>query len=253
MPTLDSIYNQTQSEIDRFIAKFDKDVQQVFERVRRIAIAQLSQINAENVLQYEFVWRESLRQAGYYTLVNDLIDTQFDKIYSGVLDAFETGGLATAFTTDDATNIQLLKDLRRDFFVRLGDDVGLAVKRELYRYVIADASLESITAGIEQQLVSSDLARYSQTYARTAIKEFQQEVIDLRASDIEDGVWVYVGVNDGRTRRFCRNVLKQNKCLSDKEKSRLENDPDREYNCRHRFYKMSKEEAMKAGYKCNAK
>jgi len=250
MPTLDTIYNQSQSQIDGFIKQFDDEVQEVFQRVRNIAIAQLSQINADNVLEYEFIWRESLRQAGYYEIVNNLIDNQFDSIYAGVIDAFEAGGLATAFTEADASKIQILKQLRRDFFTRLGDDVGLSVKRELYRYVLADASLESITTGIEQQLITSDLARYSQTYARTAIKEFQQEVIDLRANDVGEGVWVYVGVNDGRTRRFCRNVLKRNKCYTDSEKSKIENDPDREYNCRHRFYKMSKEEAMKSGYKC---
>ncbi len=76
-------------------------------------------------------------------------------------------------------------------------------------------------------------------------------MIDLRAADIDEGVWVYVGVNDGRTRDFCRNVLKRNRCYNDSQKSRIENDPDREYNCRHRFYKMSKEEAEANGYKCS--
>jgi hypothetical protein len=141
--------------------------------------------------------------------------------------------------------------MKRDFFIRLGDDVGLSVKRELYKYVISDASLDTMTAGIAETLTGSNLAKYSQTYARTAIKDFQQEVIDLRAADIDEGVWVYVGVNDGRTRRFCRNVLKRNRYYDDSDKSRIENDQDRHYNCRHRFYKMSIEEAEDSGYKGN--
>ena len=251
MPTLDAIYTQSQSEVDAFVRQFEGEMEKVFDRVRRIAQANLAGLSPDDVLQYEFVWRQSLQEAGYYTLVNDLIDTQFDKIYSGTLQAFEAGGLSTAFTTDDATKIQILKQMKRDFFIRLGDDVGLSVKRELYKYVISDASVADMTAGIAQTLDGSNLAKYSNTYARTAIKDFQQEVIDLRAADIEDGVWVYVGVNDGRTRRFCRNVLKRNRYYDDSDKSRIENDQDRHYNCRHRFYKMSIEEAEDSGYKGN--
>ena len=250
MPTLDAIYNQSQADIDKFVSQFDGKVEQVFERVRRIAQANLARLSPDDVLQYEFVWRQALSDAGYYELVNDLIDKQFDSIYSGVIQAFEAGGLATAFTADDATKIQMLKQLHRDFFIRIGDDVGLAVKRELYKYVISDASVATMAEGIAQTLEGSNLAKYSQTYARTSIKEFQQGVIDLRATDIEDGVWVYVGVNDGRTRDFCRHVLNRNECYDDSDKSRIENDPDRAYNCRHRFYKMSKEEAEASGYKC---
>jgi len=251
MPTLDAIYNQSQKEVDAFVRQFEGEMEKVFDRVRRIAQANLAGLSPDDVLQYEFVWRQSLKEAGYYTLVNDLIDTQFDKIYSGTLQAFEAGGLSTAFTTDDATKIQILKQMKRDFFIRLGDDVGLSVKRELYKYVISDASLNTMTAGIAQTLDGSNLAKYSNTYARTAIGAFQQEVIDLRAADIEDGVWVYVGVNDGRTRRFCRHVLKRNRYYDDSDKSRIENDQDRAYNCRHRFYKMDKEEAESNGYKGN--
>ena len=250
MPTLDAIYNQTQADIDAFVSQFDGKVEQVFERVKRLAQANLARLSPDDVLQYEFVWRQALSDAGYYELVNNLIDKQFDSIYSGVIQAFEAGGLSTAFTADDATKIQMLKQLKRDLFIRLGDDVGLAVKRELYRYVISDASVATMAEGISQTLDGSNLAKYSQTYARTAIKEFQQEVIDLRAADIENGVWVYVGVNDGRTRDFCRNILNDNTCYDDSEKSKLESDNERAWNCRHRFYYMSKEEAERNGYQC---
>ncbi len=165
MPTLDAIHNQSQADIDRFIKQFDGEVEKVFERVRRIAQANLSGLSPDDVLEYEFIWREALREAGYYKVVNDLIDTQFDSIYAGTIQAFETGGLSTAFTTDDATKIQMLKQMKRDFFIRLGDDVGLAVKRELYKYVISDASVDTMATGIANTLEGSNLAKYSKTYA----------------------------------------------------------------------------------------
>jgi hypothetical protein len=251
MPTLDAIYNQSQREVDTFVSQFDGEIEKVFERVKRIAQANLAGLGQDDILRYEFIWRQSLEQAGYYTLVNDLIDTQFDSIYSGTLKAFDAGGLKTAFTVDDANKIQILKQMKRDFFIRLGDDVGLSVKRELYKYAISNASLDTMTAGISETLAGSNLAKYSQTYARTAIAGFQQEVIDLRSADINEGVWVYVGVNDGRTRDFCRHVLRRNRYYDDSDKSRIENDQDRAYNCRHRFYKMDKQEAEANGYKGN--
>ena len=251
MPTLDAIYNQSQNEVDAFIRQFEGEIEKVFERVKRISQSKLAGLSQDDVLKYEFIWRESLQEAGYYVLVNDLIDKQFDSIYSGTIQAFEAGGLKTAFTAQDAQKIQILKQMKRDFFIRLGDDVGLSVKRELYKYAISDASIDTMTTGIAQTLEGSNLAKYSKTYARTAVQEFQQEVIDLRAADIDDGVWVYVGVSDGRTRDYCRNVLKRNKFYDDGDKNRIENDQDRAYNCRHRFYKMDKQEAEANGYKGN--
>ena len=251
MPSLDAIYNQSQKEVDAFILQFEGEVEKVFERVKRISQSKLAGLSQDDVLKYEFIWRESLQEAGYYVLVNDLIDTQFDSVYSGTIKAFDAGGLKTAFTAQDAQKIQILKQMKRDFFIRLGDDVGLSVKRELYKYAISDASIDTMTTGIAQTLEGSNLAKYSKTYARTAVQEFQQEVIDLRSADIEEGVWIYVGANDGRTRDFCRNVLKRNKFYDDSDKNRIENDEDRSYNCRHRFYKISEERAEERGYENN--
>jgi hypothetical protein len=252
MPTLDSIYNQEQDRIDGFIKQFDGEAEEVFKRVQRIAQAQLAGISTDDILNYEFAWRDSLKQAGYYDLVNDLIDKQFDQMYQGTVNSFTAGGFDKAiFTADDAVKIQTLKNMKRNQFIRLADDVGLTVKRELYKYAISDASLVDMTKGIAQVLKDSNLAKYSKTYALTAIGEFQQELIDLRAKDVGDGVWVYVGVNDSATRQYCSGLLAKNKCYNDSKKNELEGNPKRRYNCRHRFYKMKKEEAKANGYSCN--
>lgn len=250
MPTLDVIYNQEQAKIDKFIGQFDNDVKRVFEKVKRIAQAKLAGLSQDDILQYEFIWRQSLKEAGYYKLVNELIDTQFDGIYSGVLQTFEAGGLKTAFTKEDAGNIQMLKQMKRDYFVRLGDDVGLTVKRELYKYVISDASVDDMAVGIANTLKGSNLARYSSTYANTAILTFYQEVIDLKAKDI-DGVWVYMGIRDGKTRDFCRHVLNKRKYYDSSGKSKIASDKERAWNCRHQFVLLNKEDAIDDGYSAN--
>ena len=251
MPTLDSIYNKEQGRIDGFINQFDGEAEEVFKRVQRIAQAQLAGISTDDILNYEFAWRDSLKQAGYYDLVNDLIDKQFDQMYKGTTQAFTAGGFETMFTAEDAIKIQTLKNMKRNQFLRLADDVGLTVKRELYKYAISDASLVDMVAGLEQTLDDSDLAKYSKTYALTAIGDFQQELIDLMGKGVGEGVWVYVGVKDDKTREYCSHLLRDNKCYDDAKKNELERDSRRAYNCRHRFYKMKPEEALSSGYSCN--
>ena len=110
-------------------------------------------------------------------------------MYQGTVNSFTAGGFDKAmFTADDAVKIQMLKNMKRNQFIRLADDIGLTVKRELYKYAISDASLVDMTKGIAQTLAGSNLAKYSKTYALTAIGEFQQELIDLRAKDVGEGV-----------------------------------------------------------------
>jgi len=251
MPTLDAIYNQSQSEIDGFIKQFDDEAEEVFKRVKRLATAQLAGMSTDDILKYEFAWRNTLRDAGYYKMVNSLIDKQFDKMYKGTQQAFETNGFDAAFTADDAKKIQILKNMKREQFGKLADDIGLSVKRELYKYAISDASLDDMVKGLEQTLIDSDLAKYSKTYALTAIGIFQQELIDLMGKGVGSGVWVYVGVKDSRTREYCSHLLRDNKCYDDAKKNELERDSRRAYNCRHRFYKMKPEEAKAGGYSCN--
>ena len=251
MPTLDTIYNQEKNRIDGFIKQFDDEAEEVFKRVQLIAQSKLAGLSPDDILNYEFAWRDTLKEAGYYDLVNNLVDDQFNEMYKGTVDVFSEGGYETMFTADDAKKIQILKQMKRDQFIRFADDIGLEVKRELYKYSISDASLVDMTAGIAQTLADSSLAKYSKTYALTAIGEFQQELIDLRAKDVGAGVWVYVGVNDGATRDFCSGLLVNNLCYNDERKNELERNPKRAYNCRHRFYKMKKEEAKANGYSCN--
>jgi len=251
MPTLDSIYNKEQSKVDGFIKGFDSEADAVFKRVKRIATAQLAGLSTDDILGYEFAWRNTLRDAGYYKMVNSLIDDRFNEMFDGTQKAFKANGFDALFTAEDAKNIQIIKNMKREQFTKLADDIGLSVKRELYKYSISDASLSDMVAGLEQTLADSDLARYSKTYALTSIGEFQQELIDLMAKGVGDGVWVYVGVKDDKTREYCSHLLSENKCYDDSKKNSLERDSRRSYNCRHRFYKMKREEANASGYQCN--
>lgn len=250
MPTLDVIYSQNAEGVDKFLSQFDGEMERVFKKVQLLASAALSGISKKDVLQYEFIWREALKQAGYYSLINTLIDDNFNSLYKGTIQAFEAGGLKAIFTADDAVSIQAMKSMRRNFFMRLGDDVGLTVKKALYGHVLADSTLSEMSASIATTLKDSNLAKHAATYARTATAEFQQDTIFMKANEFgDDGdVWIYVGVDDKKTRDFCQDTLNKHKAMTKKEALKVRGDKRRQFNCRHQLFNVSKEYAKSRGY-----
>jgi hypothetical protein len=250
MPTLEAIHSQNEKGIDKFLSQFDSEMEKVFTKVQAIASTALAGLSKNDVLQYEFVWREALKEAGYYKLVNKLIDDNFNSLHKGTVQAFEAGGLKAIFTAEDAVSIQAMKSMRRNFFMRLGDDVGLAVKKSLYGHVLADSTLVEMSASIATTLKDSNLAKHATTYARTAAAEFQQETIFMKASEFgDDGdVWVYVGVSDKKTRDFCQDVLDKNKAMTKKEALKVRGDKHRQFNCRHKLFNVSRDYAESSGY-----
>lgn len=245
--TLQSIYEQQQNTAVQLTTTFDSRLDRVLSDIVTIAQVKLNGLTQDDIIQYEYIWQQVLEESGYYQLVTEYVDQSFDDIYDDVLKGFEAGGITTAFTQSDLQNIQVLKNMHKQFFVKLGDDIGLTVKKNLYNYALSNASMEQMAINIRNDIQDSGLAKYSKTYARTAITEYQQEVINSRSQDI-DGVWIYEGVVDDATRPFCRRLMGDNNYYTDSQKSRLEGDPDREFNCRHRFYLVSKEWAENAGY-----
>lgn len=246
--TLNEVYNKQQETATQLYTSFDSRFDTVFANIISLATARLGAISIDDVLQYELVWQQILDEAGYYELVSDYINVSFDDVYIDTLKAFDVVGLSTAFTEADLTKINILKSMHQEFFVKLGDDIGLTVKKQLYNYSVAGASIDQMAVNIKRDIQDTGLAKYSKTYARTSITNYQQEVINVRGAD-EDGVWVYVGVSDGKTRPFCSRLLRANEYYTTGQKNRLERDEDREFNCRHRFYLVSKEWADRENYK----
>lgn len=249
MPTLDEIYNQEKRKTDIAVNKFNAESERVFKRVQSLAVVGLAGLTPDSILEYDLRWREILRDAGYYDMVNELVDKDFNNLFKGTKEAFTAGGYDALFTEDDANKIHAMKQLHREEFIRLAETTGIEIKTQLFQYSIGDTPLPDITAGILAKLQDTDLERYAKTYALTAVKDYQQAVIDVMGKNVGEGVWVYVGVNDDKTRPYCKDILQDNKYYTESEMNRLKNDTRRDFNCRHRFYKMKKKEAEELGYK----
>lgn len=243
---LQTLHNSNQKETDDFLAKFSKELKAIIADIQVSVIASLKGLTEKEILSYEIEFKDFLQSAGYYVLINTLINTQFKKVEKGVSELLKTGGFKG--TSADAIKVKALKELERSIFTRLADDVALVVKKQLYEYALADASLSTMSKSISKALTGSNLARYSETYARTAIGNFQQGVINISALGIKNKRWVYVGVRDDKNRPYCSKKLIENRTYNNAQKIEIENNPARAWNCRHRLYPVSPAFAKEAGY-----
>lgn len=247
MASIDSIYDAMQNKIDREMNLFNQEFESVMRTVELLAV-QRGISSLKDPLQFDYAFQQILNEAGYYELVNKFVDDAYDKNYKDILAIFEEGGLSVAYSAEDLRAIQELKELDIQTFRDIGNQAAVALQKDLYKYSLSNMTTKDLANSISESLSGTDLAKYSKTYAETSISNYNQAIINMKAQDTE-GVWVYVGVNDKKTRHFCKRTLSANKFYDDSEKSKLENDKARRWNCRHQFLKISKESAIEQGYK----
>ena len=245
--SLQAIYNKQFENIDKQIGLFNTELEVVTSRIKTLALSKLKGLNEADIINYDVVWNEILQQSGYFDLVNKYISKSFDSIYDDILKGFEVVGLDVVFTERDITKINALKLINKQFFEQIGQDAGLEVKKSLYGYVIGGLSEDQIAINLANNLDEMGLSKYANTYANTAITNFNQSVIDMKTTD-QDAVWIYDGVDDAKTRDFCKCLLDSMNYYDTNTKIELQNRPERAWNCRHQFYSVSKEWAEEQGY-----
>jgi len=232
------------AEVSKFNNRFDK-----------VALNMQTLINERIInnnlsgLQFDATWQTIMRDSGYNTIVSDFVDNSYDVVYKDIAKAFNSVGFSITFTEEDLINIEALKRVDLEYFTGLSADAGNTIKRNLLKYELANLNVAELTTNISRDLQGTNLDRYARTYAETAISVFNQSVIDMKAQDTSEGVWIYVGVNDGKTRDFCKGLLLKRDYYNDASKIQIQNDSRRRWNCRHQLYKIPKESAVADGYK----
>lgn len=244
--SFDSILNAIETKTDREINLFNSKFENVLASIETLVIANSVQA-IKDPLQFDFVFQGILQEAGYYSLINDFIDNSYDTNYQDILEIFREGGIDIVFSEDDLLRITELKQLDIETFANIGSQAANNLKKDLYKYSLSNLSVRDLTDNIRQSLADTGLAKYAKTYAETSISNYNQAVINLK-SEGADGVWIYVGVSDKKTRDFCQNVLKRKYYYNNAQKVKIENDKQRKWNCRHQFLLVSKEYAEKRGY-----
>lgn len=244
---LSEVFNNLNKKQDIELNKFELALKKALNRLNDLIIANALN-DVKDPLTYDFKFNQYLQESGYYNVINNFVDNGLDIVYSDVIAALSVGGLAVSFSKEDITKIEAIKRLNLQKFSDLSVPTINKMKDSIYKYSLSNLSVNDITNGLRSSLVDSDLFKYSGTYANTIISDYTQSIIDLKSSE-SDGVWIYDGVQDKVTRPFCNCVLNQKKYYDDSEKSKIQGDKRRAYNCRHIFLLVTEEYAIDQGYK----
>lgn len=251
------IFEDIEKEVDIIIDKFGKDIGEVISRVSELISMWMldNDISKISTLKFDIVVDEILTKAGYYDVVNRFIDDDYDKLYPMIQSNLALTGAAIIYTTFDLQNIMALKALDKDKFSILASTAGSSLRESLTKYAISNYNSLDIQNAIVEEFKGTNLAKHSKTIADTAISQFQQSVINIKAaeSDFKDYVWFYDGANiDEVTRDYCKCILKKQEYYTEDEKNILERNPKRRYNCRHKFYFGTVEYVEDEGFKKSA-
>jgi len=244
------LHNKQQKAIEEILNSFDGDMVLVLKEIERLLNRYMltKSMSTTNALKFDIEFNRILQESGYYNLVNKMIDTDYDEMFTLISEGFAAGGLVTAYTAEDLSRVMALKALQVDRFSLIGTTAGTTLKESLFKYALSNYTVEDMQAQILKDFQGTTLAKHSKTLANTSIKEFQESMIDIGAEGL-NGVWVYIGVRDSINRDFCRCVLDKNQYYGDEEKNKLKDDEDRRFNCRHRFRMVTEEYAIKSGFK----
>lgn len=244
------LHDEQQRLVEQILSSFDGRLSQVIAQIERLLNRYIlsTDMSTTNALRFDIEFDRILAQAGYYDLVNKMIDTDYDEMFSLITEGFAVGGLATQFKPDDLSRVMALKALQSNQFSVLATTASETLKQNLYKYVLSNYTLEDMQRQLIVDLQGTNLVRHSKTLAVTSIKEFQESMIDISAEGLQ-GVWVYTGVRDNNNRDLCACILDKNGYFTEEQKNKLQYDPRRRYNCRHRFRMVSEDYAKESGYK----
>ena len=244
------LHEEQQLAVEAILASFDGDMARVIAEIEKLLNRYVlsGTIDTTSALSFDIAFNNILQEAGYYDLVNRMVDTDYDELFALITEGFADGGLSMAYKADDLQRVMALKALQVNKFSVVGSTAGTSLRENIFKYALSNYTLEDMQSQIMEDFKGTNLVKYSKTLANTSIKEFQESMIDIGAEGL-DGVWVYVGVKDSNNRDFCRCVLNKNAYYDDAEKNKLKYDKDRQYNCRHRFRMVTEGYAKTSGYK----
>ena len=248
MADYNSILKAINEKSDREVTLFSSKFEGILE-VIAIELAAMS-IEADlDPLDFDFKFQRILKDAGYYDLVNEFIDSSYDMSYDDIKYLFDAGGLSMTYTADDIKALKTIKNLDIAFFAQIGNDASATLKRDLYKYSLSDLSKVDMIENIKVSLEGTPLAKHSKTYAQTALSNYFQSVIDIKSSEFDNAVFIYRGVDDKKNRKFCQCLLDQRKYYTRADAMRIRSDKRRQYNCRHVLAPMDLDFAAVEGYK----
>ncbi len=247
MANFESILDQINSNIDKEVNLFNYELEKVLRKAQNLVEVSAVQFISDP-LRFDYEVMRILKDAGYYDLIDSFINQSYDKNYAAIADLFTSSGLSATFTSSDLSSINALKAMDLEFFNSLGKEAAQRLKRDLMKYSLSDIDVSLLTSNIAESLADTPLTKHSKTYAETAISNFNQSLMDLKTEGAEGAVYIYSGVTDKKTRKFCKCLMSQDKYYDSSDAGSIKSDKRRQYNCRHLVIPVSLDYALRGGY-----
>ncbi len=203
-------YEEQEKLIDNILNTFEGDMARIILEMERLIQRFMfnTNLSTKEILDFTIMFNEALVNTGYYEAVNKMVGSDYDKLLPLVIDSYKMGGFITAYTADDLTTVMALKVIESNKFSVMASSSATTLRDNLYRYSLGSFTKEDMTAQLIEDFRGTNISRYANTLANTAITEFNQAVVDTKAEGL-DGVWVYIGIFDSVTRDYCKCILKK--------------------------------------------
>lgn len=193
------------SALDRLLAEFDRSGGRLVRSPESVALA-ASMVPA---------LVRALDEAGYQDVVADYLD-RYAEVVTRVLATFAAVRLDAAFSTPVREMAEAARSLDLQTFRAYGEAAAREIQRSIAQAVLFERDYTSTVEQLERVITGTDrrghlLARHANTFAGTAIAQFDRLV--SRAQGDEAGVdqYRYWGPLDDATRPWCRRILKDNR------------------------------------------
>lgn len=246
MASFDTILARINDNIDKEVTLFNYELERVLAKAQELISISAIKFSSEP-LSFDYEVMKILQESGYYKLVDKFINEGYDTNYQNIANLFEVSGLSATFNSSDLASINSLKALDLEFFNDIGKQAAQRLKRDMMKYSLSDMNISTLTTNIKESLADTDFAKYSRTYAETSISNFNQSLMDMKTEGVGE-VYIYSGVSDSKTRKFCNCLISQNKYYDSSDAGSIKSDKRRQYNCRHLVIPVSLDYAESAGY-----
>lgn len=154
---------------------------------------------------------EMLLESGYRDSTTKLMRS-YDMVADMSMRGFKYAGINDPFSQTDARAIVAIKNLDLSRWERQGEDLAMAVQQSILDSVVGGSSFKDMSERIAAALIGDGqkeaafLAR-SRTIANTTLQGFDRTLSNRIAEKAGITTFIYLGPDDGITRRFCASVL----------------------------------------------
>lgn len=260
MPTLDDILRGRAAILDEAPTTFAADLEttirrlgdsldrllSTYDRTGGHFVASVDSIQQAAGSLPELV--RALRDAGYDAAADRYVDRYAD-VAERVRETFGVQGIRAEFSAVSLEGLETARTLDLRMFDQIGRDAAHVIQRSISQAVIYEQDYTTFVERLRQAIEGTDkrnapLANRANTFAGTAIAEFDATTTERLADDAGVTRFRYWGPIDTITRPWCRGVLRDNRPRTKEEIEAIPKSPTNIYggtnfvarggiNCRH--------------------